>query len=244
MSSSFQIAPGKSSYRPANHRWPAPGQWYTGLTGGDFTNVNILFYGDYNHDPSDPSEVGDEPGTSEKDYWSDAISYNRQLDKTHFSSTHKYRIEWELPDNSTGFEGYLRWFLDDQFVYEIDGRGLRDAGEGAEISTEPSYLIFNTAVSKNWGENKKLYLCHYKTTLYIMQIIYTCIISPLGWIICNLIYASHISISPLHSFPSLLSLSLLQDFLKSVQINVIVNYLIVNQNCSKKLVRSHQNSVT
>jgi len=153
MSSSFQVAPGKSKNRPADHRWPAPGQWYTGLTGGDFTNVNILFYGDYNHDPNDPS--GDEPGTSERDYWSDAISYNRQLDQSHFTTTHKYRVEWELPDNSTGFEGYLRWFLDDEFVYEIDGRGLRDAGEGAEISTEPSYLIFNTAISKNWGFSQK-----------------------------------------------------------------------------------------
>mmetsp|Transcript_22474 Transcript_22474/g.21600 ORF Transcript_22474/g.21600 Transcript_22474/m.21600 type:complete len:640 (-) Transcript_22474:185-2104(-) len=149
MSSSFQVAPGRQKNRPSGGRWPGPGQWYDGLTGGDETNINILFYGDYNHFVGDPP--AEDPGTSARDYWSDAISYNKQLHETHFEKTHKYRLEWELPDNSTGFEGYLRWYLDDEFIFEVDGKGLADSGEGAEISTEPSYIILNTAISETWG---------------------------------------------------------------------------------------------
>lgn len=149
MSNSFQVAPGRSDNRPATGKWPGPGQWYDGLTGGEETNINILFYGDYNHNSNDPK--GEDPGTSPRDYWSDAISYNRQLYETHFNSTHKYRLEWELPDETTGFSGYLRWYLDDKFVFEVDGEGLKEAGEGAEISTEPSYIILNTAISSTWG---------------------------------------------------------------------------------------------
>lgn len=149
MSTSFQVAPGRQANRPASGKWPGPDQWYTGLTGGDKTNLNILFYGDYNHNDADPQ--GEEPGTSARDYWSDAISYNTQMEEKHFNSTHTYRLEWELPDNSTGFLGYLRWYLDDEFVFELDGQGLADAGEGAEISSEPSYILMNTAISETWG---------------------------------------------------------------------------------------------
>lgn len=137
--------------RPGDGWWPAPGQWYSNLTGGTNTSLNINFYGTYNYfrDDTDPEH---------QDYFSDAISYNRQLDESHFGKFHKYRIEWELPDEEGNKDknhresfGYLRWFLDDEFVLEIKGEGLNASGTGGRISSEPMYVILNTAVSSQWG---------------------------------------------------------------------------------------------
>jgi hypothetical protein len=115
------------------------------------TSLNIVFYGTYNHfrDDTDPAS---------QDYWSDAISYNRQLNESYFGKMHKYRLEWELPahpdesNNYTESYGYLRWFLDEEFVLEIKGEGLNTSGTGSEISSEPMYLLLNTAISSQWGE--------------------------------------------------------------------------------------------
>lgn len=149
MSSSYQVAPGRLP-RPGEGWWPAPGQWYNNLTGGMNTSLNILFYGTYNH-------FLDDTRPAEQDYFSDAISYNRQLNSSHFGKFHKYRLEWELPDkngtaenNYTETFGYLRWFLDDEFVMEVKGEGLNETG--AEVSTEPMYILLNTAISSQWGE--------------------------------------------------------------------------------------------
>jgi len=150
MSSSYQVAPGRLP-RPGEGWWPAPGQWYNNLTGGMNTSVNIVFYGTYNH-------FRDDTNPAEQDYWSDAISYNRQLNSSHFGNFHKYRMEWEVPDevgtkenNFTKTYGYIRWFLDDEFVLEVKGEGLNSSGTGAEISSEPMYMLLNTAISSQWG---------------------------------------------------------------------------------------------
>ena len=144
MSTSYQVAPGRVLNRPGGGWWPAPWQWYDGLRGGVNSSLNIYFYGNYNHVRND---------SAARDYWSDAISYNHQLDERHFNSKHKYRVEWKLPEegeNST--DGYLRWFIDGQFAYEINGTGIVDAGVGGTISSEPMYIIINTAISKQWGK--------------------------------------------------------------------------------------------
>lgn len=142
-STSFQVAPGRFKNRPGGGSWPGPGQWYEGLTGGVNTSLNIQFYGDYNHFRGD---------SDDKDYWSDAVSFNHQLDETFFQRKMKYRVEWELPDNITQTDGYIRWFINDRFVFDINGTGIIEAGNGATISTEPMYIILNTAVSKEWGK--------------------------------------------------------------------------------------------
>jgi beta-glucan synthesis-associated protein KRE6 len=142
MSSSFQVAPGRPFNRPGPGDWPGPGQWYEGLTGGKNTSLNILFYGNYNHFRGDPHP-------ERQDYWSDAISFNRQLEEDHFRKPHVYRLEWDVPSGDN--HGYLRWFLDGELVLDIDGVGLSMAGQGAEVSSEPSYIILNTAVSSQWG---------------------------------------------------------------------------------------------
>lgn len=142
MSNSFQVAPGRSVNRPPNGRWPGPGQWYEGLRGGDDTGMNIFFYGDYNHFRGDPDT---------KDYWSDAVSFNTQLDHRHFEKKFRYRVEWELPDEKKETDGYIRWYINDKFVLDINGTGIVEAGNGATISTEPMYIIMNTAISTQWG---------------------------------------------------------------------------------------------
>eukprot|EP00980_Cylindrotheca_fusiformis_P004108 scaffold894_cov153-Cylindrotheca_fusiformis.AAC.4 len=142
MSASFQVAPGRPTYRPGPGFWPGPGQWYTGLLGGQNTSLNIGFYGNYNFFRSDPH-----PGKSA--YWSDAISYNRQLEAKHFNGSHTYRLEWDVPTEEK--DGYLHWFLDGDLILAINGTGVATGGTGSEISSEPSYIVLNTAVSSQWG---------------------------------------------------------------------------------------------
>lgn len=142
MSASFQVAPGRASSRPGPGYWPGPGQWYEGLVGGKNSSLNIGFYGSYNHFAHDPNP-------SKSDYWSDAVSYNRQLEAKHFNGTHKYRLEWDVPTDEK--DGYLHWYLDGELVVAMNGTGIREAGTGSEISTEPSYILLNTAVSSQWG---------------------------------------------------------------------------------------------
>eukprot|EP00529_Nitzschia_sp_RCC80_P015489 CAMPEP_0113467128 /NCGR_PEP_ID=MMETSP0014_2-20120614/14648_1 /TAXON_ID=2857 /ORGANISM="Nitzschia sp." /LENGTH=686 /DNA_ID=CAMNT_0000359413 /DNA_START=141 /DNA_END=2201 /DNA_ORIENTATION=- /assembly_acc=CAM_ASM_000159 len=142
MSASFQVAPGRATMRPGPGYWPGPGQWYEGLVGGDNTSLNIGFYGNYNHFIADLHP-------EKSDYWSDAISFNRQLDESFFNSTHRYRLEWDVPTAEK--DGYLHWFLDGKLVLAINGTGVRNAGTGSEVSTEPSYILLNTAISSQWG---------------------------------------------------------------------------------------------
>jgi len=146
MSASYQVAPGRPANRPGSGWWPGPGQWYEGLKGGLNTSLNIFFYGNYNHFRGDADPV-------HSDYWSDAISYNRQLNDSYFESPHIYRVEWEVPTDDS--DGYIRWYLDSELVLSIDGSGVAAAGQGSEISSEPMYLILNTAISKQWGFPKK-----------------------------------------------------------------------------------------
>jgi len=142
MSASFQVAPGRPANRPGPGDWPGPGQWYEGLMGGRNTSLNILFYGNYNHFLNDLHPA-------RQDYWSDAISYNRQLDEDYFKRPHVYRLEWDVPTEEN--DGYLHWFLDGNLVLAINGTGVKKAGLGSEISSEPSYILLNTAISKQWG---------------------------------------------------------------------------------------------
>jgi len=142
-SASFQVAPGRPSNRPGSGYWPGPGQWYDGIEGGNKSALNILYYGDYNHFWGDVNPA-------KMDYWSDAISYNRQLDTTHFETAHVYRLEWDVPTEEK--DGYLRWYLDEELIVSMNGTGLKASSDGAvEISSEPSSIILNTAISSQWG---------------------------------------------------------------------------------------------
>lgn len=125
MSASFQVAPGRSAMRPGNGWWPGPGQWYEGLTPGKNSSLNIGFYGNYNFFRSDPHP-------EKSSYWSDAISFNRQLDESFFNSSHVYRLEWDVPTDTK--DGYLHWFVDGDLVVAMNGTGIRNGGTGKSTS--------------------------------------------------------------------------------------------------------------
>mmetsp|Transcript_24418 Transcript_24418/g.48624 ORF Transcript_24418/g.48624 Transcript_24418/m.48624 type:complete len:600 (-) Transcript_24418:529-2328(-) len=138
-STSLQVAPGKKQERPVMGHRPLNGTWYKGMDYGSRmkTDLNPFFYGvTLEHDPKVYT------------YQSDAISANTQLDETHFDRQHVYRIEWE-PADSDGVGGYVKWFIDGDFVYGIDGDNL--ALTDTMIPNEPMYLLLNTAMSKTWS---------------------------------------------------------------------------------------------
>ena len=55
-----------------------------------------------------------------------------------------------MPDKEAGTGGYLRWFLNNGLVMNMDGEALKKRGFGAEITSDPSYILLNTAVSLKW----------------------------------------------------------------------------------------------
>lgn len=57
---------------------------------------------------------------------------------------HKFRLEWQ-----PGPKGYVRWYIDGEFKFGIEGQGLEK--ENSKIPNEPSYIILNTAISTTWG---------------------------------------------------------------------------------------------
>ena len=119
--------------------------WYTGMeyADGNLTlnetraELNPFFYGvTLVHKPKSYT------------YQADALSANTQLNQSHYSSYHTYRVEWEPPDDN-GEGGYIKWFTDEEFIYAVYGTNLEITG--AEIPSEPMYMLINTAVSSSWG---------------------------------------------------------------------------------------------
>ena len=86
---------------------------------------------------------------TKKAYRTDSISANFALNKDFYDNFHKFRIEWEPPEES-GSGGYVKWFIDDRLITAIDGDDLFTTSH-SEIPSEPMYLVMNLAVSKDWG---------------------------------------------------------------------------------------------
>jgi len=57
----------------------------------------------------------------------DAISANAAINSSHFNSFHTYKLEWQ-----PGAQGYLDWYLDDEFLFGISASAL-EARTGALI---------------------------------------------------------------------------------------------------------------
>ncbi|KAE9037932.1 Callose synthase 7 [Phytophthora rubi] len=138
ISTSLQIRPSVyDDLRPGPDQLPGPGQWYQGLKYGEFTNINSAYYG----------EVG-----------LDSISALTQLESNAFKSYHLYRLDW-----SPGPEGYIRWWMDNNFVFEIPGEALSRWMGGVpprQIPVEPSYLILSTAVSEKFSPPCEGQICN------------------------------------------------------------------------------------
>lgn len=83
-------------------------------------------------------------------YRTDSLSANFPLTEDYFEHFHKYRLEWQPPETLSGLGGYIKWYIDDQFVTAVYGKDIHTTSQ-SEIPTEPMYLVFNLAVSKDWG---------------------------------------------------------------------------------------------
>ena len=86
---------------------------------------------------------------TKKPYRTDSLSTNTYLNEDFFQNFHKFRIEWEPPEES-GYGGYIKWFLDGKLVTAVFGDDLQATSQ-TEIPSEPMYLVMNVAVSKDWG---------------------------------------------------------------------------------------------
>ncbi|TMW60587.1 hypothetical protein Poli38472_000629 [Pythium oligandrum] len=129
ISTSLQIRPSLSDdLRPPIGGLPGPGQWYQGLKFGNYTHINSDYYGDKGLD---------------------SISALTQLNSDAYKAFHIYQLDW-----SPGPYGYIRWFMDGNFLFEIPGAALNVWSEGVPprmIPAEPSYLILSTAVSEKFS---------------------------------------------------------------------------------------------
>ncbi|EGZ28172.1 putative glycosyl transferase family 48 protein [Phytophthora sojae] len=138
ISTSLQIRPSVyDDMRPSPDTLPGPGQWYQGLKYGEFTKINSAYYGDLGLD---------------------SISALTQLESNAFKSYHLYRLDW-----SPGPEGYIRWWMDNNFLFEIPGEALNRWMGGVpprQIPVEPSYLILSTAVSEKFSPPCEGQICN------------------------------------------------------------------------------------
>ena len=135
-------------------------KWYYGLEMHGNTSINPFFYGTY----LDETKPG-EPVTRTKNqaFQADAVGVAHQLTPAHFNRTHTFRVEWQPGDG-----GRIDWFtkghrINETFSMVGDGNGedwvhvygIKDKilkeTMGSHIPIEPTYLIFNTAVSSTWG---------------------------------------------------------------------------------------------
>lgn len=161
----LQSAPGVTSRRPkAGHppRFNAtsgrdgypvepPQNWYRHLQYSGNTSINPYFYGTYLA-PTLPKEPVQR--SAKQAYQADAISAMFQLLPQHFQKKHKFRLEWQ-----PGPGGRIDWYgqmptasgdVEWVHAYSITDKDI-EGTTGAVIPAEPSYLIFNLALSSNWG---------------------------------------------------------------------------------------------
>ncbi|EQC29969.1 hypothetical protein SDRG_12248 [Saprolegnia diclina VS20] len=89
------------------------------------------------------------------EYQMDAISSNWQISYEAYTTFYKYQLEWVIGD-----EGYVRWNLAGAPIFEIPAASLTNPPQGPAGSArnpkkimveEPSYFIFNVAMSSAWG---------------------------------------------------------------------------------------------
>jgi hypothetical protein len=175
--STLQVAPGvpknrpqsgaaplrKSIVSPNGHTEFLAQTWYNGLEMEGNTSINPFFYGTYLAETKPYEPV---TRSKKQAFQADAVGVIHQLTPSHFERPHTFRLEWQ-----PGPGGRLDWFVkgyrfqDENGTHYMEGDGeghewihafsLKDKSlselMGSQIPIEPSYLIFNTAVSSTWG---------------------------------------------------------------------------------------------
>lgn len=134
--------------------------WYEGVETFGNTSINPFFYGNF-MGATKPGEPVSR--TKKQAFQADAVGVAHQLTPAHFEKIHTFRLEWQ-----PGPGGRIDWFsmghrINATFSMEGDGLGtdwvhaysikdeVLNKTMGSQIPIEPTYLIFNTAVSSTWG---------------------------------------------------------------------------------------------
>lgn len=138
--------------------------WYDNLTVAGNTSLNPFFYGTYLGETKK-----NEPVTRSKNqaFQADAVGAMKQLVSEHFKTPHTFRLEWQ-----PGRGGRLDWFTKSYKKVDENGTTIHVEGDGkgqdwehslhipdsalddvmgSKIPEEPSYIIFNTAISSTWA---------------------------------------------------------------------------------------------
>ena len=170
----LQVAPGIPENRPQTGHPPlkediltdkgftefAAQTWYDDLIFHGNTSINPFFYGTYLGE----TKKGEPVTRSKKEaFQADAVGAMHQLVPAHFRRMHTFRIEWQ-----PGPGGRIDWFTkgkkgtransteaidkDTEWVlaFTLKDDAIKSV-MGSQIPNEPSYLIFNTAISSTWG---------------------------------------------------------------------------------------------
>lgn len=171
----LQVAPGitrsrpRTGYQPVRHTNVSKfghteylaDNWYDTNSYGN-TSINPFFYGTYLGvtKPEEPVQR-----SKYQTFQADAIGAIHQLTDTHFNRSHSFRVEWQ-PGNGGRIDWFVKAYKKNGTMDEsIEGDGLgaewvkafsiKDEAlkkaMGTQIPAEPSYLIFNTAISSTWG---------------------------------------------------------------------------------------------
>jgi beta-glucanase (GH16 family) len=131
--------------------------WGVNTNGTCFPKQNA-YTGAYLCSPGNTaSECGDSSGStsagSEFNYQMDAISSDWEVNMAAYLDWMVYSLEWV-----TGDEGYVRWEVEGQVIFEIPAKAItnppQDAGQMNPrkiMVEEPMYVLFNVALSKTWG---------------------------------------------------------------------------------------------
>jgi beta-glucanase (GH16 family) len=170
----LQVAPGVPKNRPQSGSLPLrkntfsdnghteflANVWYKDLEMHGNTSINPFFYGTYLGEtkPGEPVTRG-----KHEAFQADAVGAAHQLTPAHFKRPHTFRIEWQ-PGKGGRLDWYTKGYRVNETTYmEGDGEGqewthvfsLKDKSlsdlMGSQIPNEPTYLIFNTAISSTWG---------------------------------------------------------------------------------------------
>jgi beta-glucanase (GH16 family) len=170
----LQVAPGVTKNRPQpgapplyeeklapnGHTVLLANDWYDGFKLEGNTSINPFFYGTYLAETKAGEPVS---RTKKQAFQADAVGAAHQLTPAHFDVVHTFRVEWQ-----PGHDGRIDWFSKGHRInstFSMEGDGLGDdwvhaysitdkvlkQTTGAFIPIEPTYLIFNTAVSSTWG---------------------------------------------------------------------------------------------
>ncbi|KAJ0396044.1 hypothetical protein P43SY_008318 [Pythium insidiosum] len=137
------------------------GHWGINSKGNCFAIVNS-YMGSYLCDPDNMDPMCEKPRNKTQAktnvmepfaYQMDALSANWGVHVGAYTGFVTYQVEWVMGDT-----GYVRWMLSGTPIYEIPAQSLVNGPQDAARSNprltfpeEPMYIIFNVALSAQWG---------------------------------------------------------------------------------------------